>query len=137
MKTSEFKKKFSFFSTDCSAPLGMQDGRITDSQITASSFYSKSYKPNCGRLHLNLLHFANCEGSWISSGTASAGEYLQVDLGKVYIISNVATQGRGYVDDRWVTKYYLTYSHDGVSWESYRYGSNVKVRMGHECNVMC
>jgi hypothetical protein len=43
---------------NCSAPLGMQDGRITDAQLTATS----SYEPNLGKLFeptLLLLPYQN------------------------------------------------------------------------------
>ncbi|KAK3745569.1 hypothetical protein QZH41_005738 [Actinostola sp. cb2023] len=103
----------------CSAPLGMQDGRITNSQITASSSYNVHHTPWRAR-----LHYTQAAGGW-AAGIQAPGQYFQVDLGKVYVISKVATQGRS-TFDQWVTKYYLKYSHDGVSWESYRYGSNVK-----------
>ncbi|KAK3712179.1 hypothetical protein QZH41_017353, partial [Actinostola sp. cb2023] len=103
----------------CSVPLGMQDGRITNSQITASSTYDVNHEPWRAR-----LHYTQAAGGWVA-GVQAPGQYLQVDLGKVNIISKVATQGRT-AYDQWVTKYYLKYSHDGVSWESYRHGSNVK-----------
>ena len=109
------------FHKGCSGALGMQDNRINNSQITASSYYSAGYEAWNARLHKDDFFV------WVPKNVAP-GEWLQVDLLKFHIISKVATQGRALAAyNQWVTKYYLKYSQDGVSWESYKYGSNVKV----------
>ena len=106
--------------TGCSGALGMQDGRISNSQIIASSAHASGHEAWRGR-----LHHTGGDGAWVAKNTA-VGEWLQVDLLKVHIVSKVATQGRGRWS-QWTTSYYVEYSQDGVSWGSYKYASNVKV----------
>ena len=66
----------------------MEDGRIKDSQITASSHFNPSVSPWYGRLNV-----VRGNGGWRSKVKA-AGEYLQIDLGSRKSIHKVATQGR-------------------------------------------
>ncbi|KAK3744939.1 hypothetical protein QZH41_020410 [Actinostola sp. cb2023] len=99
--------------TDCSKPFGMEDGRILDSQITASSYYSNNESPSNGRLNRNLGG-----GAWSPITDATVGEYLQIDLGSNKTVYKVATQGR-YNHYFRVTKYTLQYSDDGTLWTNY------------------
>ena len=46
------------------------------------------------------------------------GEYLQVDLGRVKIVSKVKTQGR-YNADMWTKAFKLRYSSDSKRWIYY------------------
>jgi len=48
----------------------------------------------------------------------AAGEWIQVDLGKVMDIGGIATQGRAH-GAYWVKSYTLIYSRDGEQWTSY------------------
>ncbi|XP_038058849.1 lactadherin-like [Patiria miniata] len=92
-------------------PFGMEDGRIPDASITASS-YSTSYPPREGRLNFD-------DGSW-RSGWCNADRrelqpWIQVDLGCDGIITSVITQGmRGYSST--VISYRVAYSDDGREW---------------------
>lgn len=116
LKLGVSDSSMSFLYLDCTVePLGMEDGRIKDSQITGSPYW---HAPHYGR-----LHFAS--KAWVARQQA-AGQYLQIDLNKKYSIRKVATQGRP-DHDIWTTKYYLSYSQDGSSWESYKDGGIVKV----------
>ncbi|XP_020896316.1 lactadherin-like [Exaiptasia diaphana] len=113
--------------SDCAAPLGMQDGRIADSQISASSVYpSSEVQPFNARLHLTVT------GAGWSAAKTAVGEYLQIDLKKTHIISKVATQGR-YTPGglQYVKLYYLTYSHDDVQWTTFNYGGEMKKFQGN------
>lgn len=97
----------------------MEDGRITNDQISASSTYPQSgHEPWRAR-----LHFA--QNAWVS-GPAAVGVYLQVDLGKVMLVSKVALQGRPY-DHHWVSRFYLAYSRDGVNFLDYKYRGVIQV----------
>ena len=107
----------------------MEDDRILNSQITASSIFKGGYEAWRGRLNYNTG-----TGGWAAKYAAN-GEWVQVDLLKFHIISKVATQGRTY--DQWITKYYLKYSQDGVNWESYKYGNNVKVQIWTVLCLVC
>ncbi|EDO30186.1 predicted protein, partial [Nematostella vectensis] len=110
------------FLVNCTA-LGMEDRRILDSQITASSSKHHVYfAPKYARLR-NTFQGGVSYGCWLPR-SAQAGEYLQVDLRGVKNISKVATQGQPYSKNdpdhtHWVTRYALSYSLDGVTWTTY------------------
>ena len=57
--------------------------------MAASSSYSNSYQPVYGRL--------NAVDGWCAK-TNGSDEYLQVDLGQLYEVCGVATQGGGQYD---------------------------------------
>ncbi|XP_048590490.1 coagulation factor V [Nematostella vectensis] len=112
-----------------SYPLGMEDGSIPDSSITASSHYSASHSPYYGRLNNQAI--SNIHGGAWAAKINKKDEYLQVDLGRFTWVTHVATQGRpketGYM--QWVTVYTVEYSLTGEQWQSYQYGNGViKVR---------
>ncbi|XP_031570546.1 lactadherin-like [Actinia tenebrosa] len=110
----------------CVNPLGMEDGRITDAQITASSFFRENHVPANGRLGNTVG-----AGAWAAKKNL-VGEYLQIDLGKAMIIIKVATQARHrYPYFQWVTKYYLTYSMGPGYWLPYKYYNQVKEFQGN------
>jgi hypothetical protein len=104
----------------------MEDGRIKDSQITASSIYNQLHVASLARLHNNIIN--GYTGSWSSLGL-NQGQYLQIDLNKVSYISQVATQGRPAAFDQWVTKYTLTYSLDGSTWSRVRQNSETDYKV--------
>ena len=54
-------------------------------------------------------------GSWCAPVT-DGEHYLQVDLGRSYLVYNVATFGDS-SNSKWVTSYYLNYSVDMVQWK--------------------
>ena len=83
--------------------------------MTASSYYNSSYLPAYGRLNFNTA------GRWCAR-TNGNDEYLQVDLGQLYEVCGVATQGNSQYDgnDEWVTAFELYYSQDGKTWTVYR-----------------
>ena len=105
--------------------MGMADGRIPDSQITASSEFGHpgSHGPANGRL--NRPHSPGRTGSWSASAN-TLGQWLQVDLGDSRPITGVVTQGRSISEphQQWVTKYLVMYSNDGETW-SYVENSDV------------
>ncbi|XP_078686058.1 uncharacterized protein LOC144918846 isoform X2 [Branchiostoma floridae x Branchiostoma belcheri] len=96
----------------CMDPMGMEDGSIPDSSITASSVYRYEHRPYYGRL--NSLHE---KGAWVA-GANQAGQWLQVDLGGPAVVHGVVTQGRR-TADQWVTSYKLQRSWKGTSWTTY------------------
>ncbi|RMX44841.1 hypothetical protein pdam_00009262 [Pocillopora damicornis] len=95
--------------SDCVEPLGMQNGEIKDSQITASSAGKNEPAYNA---RLNL------EGKSWCAAEKSKSEYLQVDLGEIKTVSKVLIQGKG-TWRHWVTGFFLHYSDDGQRWASY------------------
>ncbi|XP_020900615.2 lactadherin [Exaiptasia diaphana] len=101
-----------------SEALGMNDFRINNSQITASTYYGPSTAPWNGRLNTEI----GSKG-WAPQ-TQAVGEYLQIDFGKDKMVSKVATQGRGHPGARpgtnqYVTKYSLQISASILNWVSY------------------
>lgn len=106
-------------SEDCKTPVGVENGRITDQQITASSHFNEHYAFN-GRLNNKFRKYSNGSYSWGGWCTDPNEKtpYLQIDMEQVRALSGVATQG--YMNDIYVTSYSLNYSTDGRTWQSYK-----------------
>ncbi|XP_066280218.1 uncharacterized protein [Branchiostoma lanceolatum] len=90
----------------CSEPLGIEDGRILDHQITASSSMGRNGTlPGQGRL--------NGWGAWwadiISDSNLGSNEWFQVDLLKPMYVTGLMTQG---VRKGFIITYKLLYSND-------------------------
>jgi hypothetical protein len=103
----------------------MEDKRILDHQITASSHFSNKSTAYQGRLETkkSQTHI----GAWSSNQTFAS--WLQIDLGLVSMVTKVATQGR-HDADQWVKTYVLMYSIDGIHWATYKdQHSNRKVKI--------
>ncbi|XP_038143047.1 discoidin domain-containing receptor 2 isoform X3 [Cyprinodon tularosa] len=109
----------------CRYALGMEDGRIRDEDLTASSQWYKTTGPQYARL--------NCEGgdgAWCpkEQRESTASEFLQIDLRRLTFLTLVGTQGRwGKGQGReFSQEYRLNYSRDGQLWKSW------KNRLGNE-----
>ncbi|XP_031562261.1 lactadherin-like [Actinia tenebrosa] len=104
----------------------MEDRSIPDSALSASSSYGHQSNPSFwakdGRL--------NIISSWAPS-SLSVGQYLQVDLGQVKIVTKIATQGRPGDQVKYVTKYKIKWSIDGQTWEDHKENDVVKVFNGN------
>jgi hypothetical protein len=83
------------------------------------------HRPQGARLYNQWVKYITI-GAW-AAGSTSAGEYLQVDLGSVKMITKLATQGRPSMYDEWVTEYTVSYSNDTNNWKNYE-GDCVQVR---------
>ena len=111
------KKNLPFlYLVDCTTPLGLEDLRIHDSQLTAQSHYesfsigggkSVDTEPKCARLNKN-----NC--AWCAP--RGNGQYLQVDLRRNFIITGIATQGFEALSDYYVKRYKVSHSRNGHTW---------------------
>ncbi len=78
----------------CDEPLGMENGRITNAQLSASSSYEiNSVGPLQARLNNNNGGGAWCPKSFISE-TSGVDEFLEIDLGEEHSVTGVVTQGR-------------------------------------------
>ena len=97
----------------------MENGEISDEQITASSQYTADDAAPQGRLH--FLETATKSGSWVAA-TLDANQWLQIDLRSLYTkVTRVATQGSNGVNHiDWVTNYMLQYANDEVNFHYYR-----------------
>ena len=101
----------------------MQTGSIRANQITATSSWDRNHAPNNGRL--NLRRVGARMGAWCARQN-NRYQFLQVDLKRPTRLTKIATQGRQDVR-QWVTRYYLTYSQDGVNFADFKENSNRKV----------
>ena len=100
--------------------IGVSDsGVIKDHRFSALSF-SNGFEPSKGRL--------NGGGAWRPSSNNSDDEYLQIDLGSVYFVCAVATQGNPNADE-WTKTYKIETSLDNVNWDMYQENNTVKVLM--------
>ncbi|EDO34067.1 predicted protein, partial [Nematostella vectensis] len=100
------------------SPLGMQNGWIDDSSVTATTFLSFEHDPGRARL--------NSTGAWMPR-TQDSSEILQVHFHSQTNVSGVAIQGHP-TQDYWVTRYRVDFSKDGVTWETVSRGSHI-----HRC----
>ena len=93
---------------------------IINSKLSSSSIHTASTPASNGRL--------NYTGgpSWCASSSDSS-PYLEVDLGSVYIICAVATQGNSRAD-QWVKTYQIQSSEDKITWTSHREKGQAVVR---------
>ncbi|NXI29243.1 NRP2 protein, partial [Sterrhoptilus dennistouni] len=112
----------------CNVPLGMESGRISNMQISASSTYSDGrWTPQQSRLNSD-------DNGW-TPNVDSNKEYLQVDLHFLTVLTAIATQGaisretqKGY----YVRTYKLEVSTNGEDWMMYRHGKNHKTFQANE-----
>ncbi|XP_026217609.1 neuropilin-2a isoform X3 [Anabas testudineus] len=107
----------------CSMALGMESGKISDDQITASTtFYDNRWLPRQARLN-------NDDNAWTPSEDSNK-EYIQVDLQFLKVLTGIATQGavsRETQKSYHVTTFKLEVSTNGEDWMVYRHGKNHKI----------
>lgn len=96
----------------CLMSLGLEDGRIQDGTISASSVYNGNYAAKLGRLNLEAK--SGNVGAWCVL-TRDANQWLQIDLGGGTTVTKVATQGRQ-DSDEWVTSYAVSYNPVKSNW---------------------
>ena len=107
----------------CSKPLGIQNGRLKNSKITASSEWNHKHAAWLGRLgRTNRRGYA---GAWCAKQN-NHYQWIKFDFSRPMRITKVATQGR-YDYDQWVTRYTMSSSVDGTHWATYRVKSQDKV----------
>ena len=104
--------------------LGMENGEILDSQISASSGSHEFSSAASSRLNWQKPGW---NSAW-SPGNKDNNPWLQVDLGLQDTITEILTQGhsRSY---EWVKTYTVSYSNDGLNFFAYRVDGVVKVRI--------
>ena len=98
--------------------VGVSDRNVIyDPRFSASSSLSGS-PPSNGRL--------NGASAWIPSSNNNNNDYLQIDLGSVYVVCAVATQGNPSAND-WTKTYKIETSLDNVNWQWYQENNAAKV----------
>ncbi|XP_047211053.1 neuropilin-2a isoform X1 [Girardinichthys multiradiatus] len=107
----------------CSMALGMESGKISDDQITASTtFYDNRWLPRQARLN-------NDDNAWTPSEDSNK-EFIQVDLHFLKVLTGIATQGAISKETQksyYVTTFKLEVSTNGEDWMVYRHGKNHKI----------
>ena len=89
----------------------MEDDRIYNSQITASSTINKYYAPSQARLNRHGY------GGW-TARLRDRKQFLQIDLGIASRVKRIAVQGR-YNANYWTTSYTVSYSNKGIRFYPY------------------
>nr|XP_039268971.1 discoidin domain-containing receptor 2-like [Styela clava] len=116
----------------CRNPLGMQDKRIPDDHLEASSFHARGTGPIFARLERE-----EGDGAWCPKGVIDKddrSQYLQVKLPSLSFLSIVATQGRdaGGAGQEYIPSYALNYSRDGITWFQWKNYRGVSVLEGNQ-----
>ena len=92
-------------------------GVISDQRFSASSSLS-GRSPSDGRLEVS--------NAWIPATNSNNNDFLQIDLGSLYFVCGVATQGNPN-NDYWTKTYKIKTSLDNVAWKFYSEGGSEKV----------
>ena len=120
----------------------MENGRVLDEQITASSELNDNSAAYQGRLNVNESAQGSTveSGAWVA-GTSDQSQWLQVDLfDEESLISRVATQGRNQdvswdlANSQWVERYKLQYSNDGRDFKYYHEQGKSTAKVGRNVN---
>ena len=109
------------FSDRCVMPLGLEDKRVPNGHLTASTYYNYNLSPWRGRL--NSIY------SWCVRSNR-AGEWFQVNFVELMRVKGVATQGRQNAN-QWVRSYTVRYSVDGMTFSPYKENRRVRVRISN------
>lgn len=115
----------------CSKPLGVRNGRLRNSKISASSEFNKYHAAWLGRL--GRVRHGKYVGAWCARHN-NHNQWIKFDFSRPMKITKVDTQGRQDAA-QWVTRYLLSSSLDGTHWQIYRFNSQDKV--GAECRHFC
>ncbi|XP_053771766.1 coagulation factor V isoform X2 [Desmodus rotundus] len=108
----------------CSTPLGMESGKIENTQITASSF-KKSWWGDYWEPFRARLNAQGRVNAWQAKANNNR-QWLQIDLLKVKKITAIVTQGcKSLSSEMYVKSYAIHYSDYGVDWKPYRQRSSM------------
>jgi hypothetical protein len=107
IKTKFVRFHFHILGHICQQPLLGDKQRFPDSSFTASAS-SEGRSPSHARI--------SSGSSWCAPA-ADGKHYLEVDLGRVYVIYNFTTFGDT-TSPKWVTTYNLNYTVNGTNWKS-------------------
>ncbi|XP_038066505.1 lactadherin-like [Patiria miniata] len=102
-------------------PLGMQDGRIKDEQITASSYYQNKLNHGPAKARLDTQAYASAWCYDRHRETDPDHPWIQVEFNSEVYVTGLVTQARGgdihNTNHQRVTRYRVTHSRDGQSWD--------------------
>ncbi|XP_032239507.2 thioredoxin domain-containing protein 3 homolog isoform X3 [Nematostella vectensis] len=97
-------------------PVGLGTGAVSDEAFSASSVLDEGHIAALARL--NVTPDGDLKGGWAAKDSDDT-QWLQVDLGKVYRICQVGTQGESGESTSHVKTYTMSYSRDGQNVLSY------------------
>ncbi|XP_065644688.1 uncharacterized protein LOC100203833 isoform X33 [Hydra vulgaris] len=131
--SNDHNKNYDILNSGCVNPIGIsQPALIKDFQFSASSSM-ENFPPSKARLLLKE-NGEEYSGSWCSSANSKMENmqpFLQVDLRKRTMFCRLAIQGDDNVR-KWVKKFKVHYSDDGVKWDPYSEEGVAKIFMGNE-----
>src|SRR6185312_10185953 len=91
-------------------PIGLRSW-LPDHAFLASSYYNENNLPHHSRLFMQPWNKTMAPSWSAASKDEKKTHWIQVDLGHVFRVSGVATQGHGLADvQQWVTKYSVSCS---------------------------
>ncbi|XP_047560951.1 coagulation factor V isoform X3 [Lutra lutra] len=112
----------------CSAPLGMESGKIENKQITASSF-KKSWWGDYWEPFRARLNAQGRVNAWQAKANNNQ-QWLQIDLLKIKKITAIITQGcKSLSSEMYVKSYSIQYSDQGMEWKPYRQGYSMVAKI--------
>lgn len=113
--------------------LGMRNGKIKDSQISASSEWDHRHGPSNGRLYFQAR--SGRTGAW-SARVNDVHQWIQVDFQMPTLVLAINIQGREDCCQQFVKSYTVSSGNDGKSFYPYKHEGKVKVCYSHpECNA--
>ena len=98
--------------------VGIRDSSIIPDYRFSASSSRGGNEPSEGRLRGSK--------AWVPSTNNNADDYLQIDLGSVYFVCAVETQGNPATNE-WTKTYKIKISSDNVKWTNYQEGNVEKV----------
>lgn len=117
------------FFLGCLSPLGMEDGRIKDSQLKATSYRNGLVAPKYARLNQSEGHGGWCpnQAPFVNDTGPIYTQFIQVKLKASVRIKAITLQGRAGGVEK-VNHYWINYRFSDVSYWIYDESSHVKVR---------
>ncbi|XP_056415274.1 discoidin, CUB and LCCL domain-containing protein 2 isoform X1 [Hyla sarda] len=112
---------FTFKTSGCYGFLGMENGAIPDSQITASTVLE--WTDNAGQVNIWKPERARLkkQGPAWAASYSDERQWLQIDLNKLTKVTGIITTGSTMsAYNYYVTSYRIEYSEDGLKWTVYR-----------------
>ena len=107
--------------------LGMSNGKIKDSQISASSEWDRNHGPSNARLYFQARNGRT--GAW-SARVNDVHQWIQIDFQMSKLVLAINIQGREDCCQQFVKSYTVSSSNDGRTFYPYKHEGKVKVCSG-------
>ncbi|XP_031562760.1 lactadherin-like isoform X5 [Actinia tenebrosa] len=117
----------------CNSPLGIQNGQIPDTHLSASSYSSYLYIGRGKHMDMQAKYCRlNHQFAWCTNKGNKEKSWLMVDLGRITNVTSISTQGFAGVSDYFVSSFKLAYSIDRNFWKFVRENGVDKVFRGNK-----